>query len=298
MLQEILLPKESQLRLASIELNGQMIVISVASTNQQENCPHCQKVSSRIHSHYRRHPADLPLAGHTVRLEISVKRFFGFNDDCQCTTFAERMPELLKPYARRTNRLLQNQLQAAFVLGGEASARLLTLMGVPVSGDTLLRLIRQTPEAEVKTPRVLGVDDWAKRKGQDYGTLLVDLENRQPVDLLLERSVASLAEWLKAHPGVEIISRDRGTEYIKGATEGAPDAIQVADRWHLLKNLREALQRLSCVFDHRLSKKQKDCSKANLNVLKQQRYQIRMENLSPRSKRPPRYNPKQHQRQQ
>jgi transposase len=223
MLHQILLPKESQLRLDSIEIKEQMIVISVASTNQQENCPHCQETSPRIHSHYRRRPADLPLAGHTVRLQISVNRFF-------CSTFAERMPELLKPYARRTNRLMQNQLQAAFVLGGEASARLLTLMGMPVSGDTLLRFIRCSPESEVTTPRVLGIDDWAKRKGQDYGTLLVDLENRQPVDLLDERSAASLAEWLKAHPGVEIISRDRGTEYIKGATEGAPDAIQVADR--------------------------------------------------------------------
>ena len=166
MLQEILLPKGSQLRLDSIEIKEQTIVISVASTNQQENCPHCQKTSPRIHSHYRRRPADLPLAGHTVRFEISVNRFFCSNDDCQCTTFVERMPELLKPYARRTNRLMQNQLQAAFALGGEASARLLTLMGMPVSGDTLLRLIRKTPESEVTTPRVLGVDDWAKRKGQ------------------------------------------------------------------------------------------------------------------------------------
>jgi transposase len=244
LLSQILLPKESQLSIDSIEITEEMIIISVVSTNQQENCPHCQKVSHRIHSHYQRCPADLPLAGHTVRLQISVNRFFCLNDDCQRTTFAERMSALLKPYARRTKRLVQNQLQAAFVLGGEASARLLTLMGMPVSGDTLLRLIRQTPEAEVTTPRVLGVDDWAKRKGQDYGTLLVDLEKRQPVDLLDERSAASLTEWLKAHPGVEVISRDRGTEYIKGATDGAPSAIQVADRWHLLKNLREALQRL------------------------------------------------------
>jgi transposase len=224
LLSEILLPKESQLSIDSIEITEEMIIISVVSTTQQENCPHCQKVSDRIHSHYQRRPADLPLTGHAVRLEITVNRFFCFNDDCPCTTFAERIPTLLQPYARRTTRLLQSQLHAAFALGGEASARLLTFLAMPVSGDTLLRLIRKAPEPELKTPRALGVDrsdqfvlnakaelrsKRGKRKGHSYGTLLVDLENRQPVDLLDQRSADSLAEWLKAHPGVEVISRDR-----------------------------------------------------------------------------------------
>jgi transposase len=115
---------------------------------------------------------------------------------------------------------------------------------MPISPDTLLRLIRTAPSPDRKTPRVLGVDDWAKRKGHSYGTILVDLETRQPVDLLPSRRAETLAQWLREHPGVEIISRDRSTEYRKGATDGAPDATQVADRWHLLKNLREMLQRL------------------------------------------------------
>jgi transposase len=105
-------------------------------------------------------------------------------------------------------------------------------------------MMRNATESEVTTPRVLGIDDWAFRKGQSYGTILVDLENRQPVDLLPDREATSVEQWLKSHPGVEIISRDRGTFYIKGATDGAPAAIQVADRWHLLKNIRETLQRL------------------------------------------------------
>ena len=118
--------------------------------------------------------------------------------------------------------------QVAFVVGGEAGARLLHAVGILVSPDTLLRLIRNTPEPEVKTPRVLGVDDWAKRrgrlqriaprKGHSYGTILVDLETQKPVDLLPDRKAASLEAWLKEHPGVEIISRDRSKEYIKGAT--------------------------------------------------------------------------------
>jgi transposase len=137
---------------------------------------------------------------------------------------------MLASYARRTHRLQSQQLKVAFALGGEASARLLSITGMGTSPDTLLRMIRNADEPKFEIPRVLGVDDWAKRKGHSYGTILVDLESRQPVDLLLERSAASLAEWLKAHPGVEVISRDRGTEYIKGATQGAPNAIQVADR--------------------------------------------------------------------
>jgi len=121
---------------------------------------------------------------------------------------------------------------------------LLNELGMPTSPDTLIRLVRNASEPEMSTPRVLGIDDWSKRKGQSYGTILVDLEAHKPADLLPDRSAELVAEWLRSHPGVEIISRDRGSEYIKGATDGAPDAIQVADRWHLLKNLRDALKRM------------------------------------------------------
>ena len=237
-------------------------MIAVSPTNQEENCPYCQNPSHRVHSHYRRHPADLPLADCTVRLDLTVNRFFCDNDDCEHTTgdfrrnFAEnpaqRMPTVVKPYARHTNRLKEKQLSVAFAAGGEGGARLLRGLGMPrrealpalLSPDTLLRLIRNAKEPEVETPRVLGIDDWAIRKGQTYGTILVDLEKRKPIDLLPDRDAASVEQWLKSHPGVQIISRDRGTYYIKGATSGAPDAIQVADRWHLLKNLRENLERL------------------------------------------------------
>ena len=136
------------------------------------------------------------------------------------------------------------QQRVAFVLGGEAGASLLSIMGMAASPDTLIRLIRKIPEPEVTTPRVVSVDEWAKRKGRSYGTILVDLETHKPVDLLPEKSAESFANWLREHPGVEIISRDRCKEYINGANEGAPDAIQVADRWHLLNNLRDTLKKL------------------------------------------------------
>ena len=120
---------------------------------------------------------------------------------------------------------------------------MLNILDMPVSSNTLIRIVRNTPEPDVATPRVLGVDEWSKRKGQSYGTILVDLEAHRPVDLLPDKSAESFAKWLREHTGVEVISRDRDVEYRKGANDGAPDAIQIADRWHLLTNLREALKR-------------------------------------------------------
>lgn len=130
------------------------------------------------------------------------------------------------------------------MVSAEVGARLLESLSMFTSPDTLLRLVRQTPEKPVKTPRVLGIDDWAKRKGHTYGTVLVDLETHEVVDLLDSRSADAVIQWLQEHPGVEIIARDRGPDYIEGATKGAPDAIQIADRFHLFQNIVEALKRL------------------------------------------------------
>jgi transposase len=240
----VLLPDESQLSVDKIEIEEESITLSVSSTNSTSLCPLCGTLSDRIHSNYQRHPADIPIAGYTVGLDMNVHKFFCDNMDCKRIIFTERISSILAPYARRTNRLASQQQQAAFALGVEAGSRLLAIIGMAASPDTLLRLIRRAPEPEITTPQVLGVDDWAKRKGHSYGTILVDLEAHKPVDLLPDRSAESFAKWLREHPGVEIISRDRGSEYISGANAGAPDAIQVADRWHLLTNLRDALKRL------------------------------------------------------
>jgi len=236
-----LLPPESSLRIDSVGIEDQTITIAVSSVNPVAICPYCGTVAQRVHDRYQRRPADLPVTGTTVRLQVTVRCFFCDNASCTRRTFAERAPALLRPYARRTDRLALQQQQVAFAVGGEAGSRLLDRMGMPVSADTLIRMIRNAPEREDTTPRVLGVDDWAKRKGHSYGTILVDQELGEPIDLLPDRSSASVEAWLKAHPGVEVITRDRSGEYMKAATEGAPEALQVADRWHLLKNLRDNL---------------------------------------------------------
>ena len=244
MLTDVLFPAELQLHVDRIEMEENTINISVTSTNGRSICPHCQAISERVHSSYNRHPADLPLVGYTVRLDMAVHRFFCDNDCCEAKTFTERIPAFIQHYARRTDRLAIRQQSVAIEAGGAIGQRVLTILDMPVNSDTLIRFVRNAPEPDVATPRVIGVDEWAKRKGQSYGTILVDLETHRPVDLLPDKSAESFAKWLQEHPGVEIISRDRGVEYIKGATEGAPDAIQVADRWHLLTNLRDALKRL------------------------------------------------------
>jgi transposase len=147
-------------------------------------------------------------------------------------------------YARKTVRLNAALELIGFVIGGEAGARLARALGLAVSPDTLLRRLRQVAQRESSTPRILGVDDFAFRRGQRYGTLLVDLERRRPIGLLPDREAGPLSAWLKAHPGIAIVSRDRSRAYASGISEGAPGAVQVADRWHLLKNLREALEQL------------------------------------------------------
>jgi transposase len=239
-----LLPGEGQLQMDCFEISGDQMTIVVSSAAQAATCPKCQVLSERAHGHYYRRPADLPCVGYRVRLDWRVSRFFCDNTSCSRQTFGERLPTIIERYARRTNRLGQQQQRVAFEVGGKAGGRLSEIIQAPASRDTHLRLVRQAPDPAVETPRILGVDDWAKRKGHTYGTILVDLEKRQPVDLLPDRSADSLAKWLAEHPGVEIITRDRSGEYAQGATKGAPEAIQIADRFHLLQNLTDVLQRL------------------------------------------------------
>jgi transposase len=220
------------------------LVIQAHSTATQAVCPSCQQASTAIHSTYTRSPRDLPCSGRQVRLVLSVRRFRCPNAACQRQTFAERIPQVAPVHAQRTERLTTTVRALVFELSAEAGARVTQHLRMPMSGDTLLRILRQTDLPLVSAVRVLGVDDWAFKKGREYGTILVDLEQQRPVDLLPDRTAETLTNWLQIHPGIAVICRDRSREYKAGITQGAPHAIQVADRWHLLSNLGDALQRL------------------------------------------------------
>src|SRR3954468_1768846 len=220
-----------------------LLRIAAHGTRPGGRCPDCGRASRAVHSRYRRRPADLPSLGRAVGVELCVRRFYCRNAACARRTFAERLPGLLGPRARRTGRLAEAQGRGGVGLGGEGGARPLQRLAMPASADTVLRLVRGLPPPEPEPPRVVGVDDWALRKGRTYGTILVDLERRRTLDLLPDRTATTLAAWLRHRPTIEVIARDRSTEYGRGAATGAPKATQVADRWHLLLDARQMVER-------------------------------------------------------
>jgi transposase len=241
---DALLPDTAHVRLEHVLVDSNQLILAVGATRAEVACPLCHQPARRVQSKYTRTLADLPWASTRVQLQLHVRRFFCPNPTCIRKIFTERLPDLVVPYARRTNRLRDQLLEAGFALGGEAGARHCARQGMPISPDTLLALLRRSFPPAHPTPPVLGVDDWSFRRGKSMATILVDLEQHRPIDLLPESTEQAFSAWLEAHPGVEIISRDRGEAYAGGGTVGAPDAIHVADRWHLLKNLSDSVQKL------------------------------------------------------
>lgn len=219
---------------------GDETCILLSRTNATAACPACGRMSRTVRSRYCRQVADLPLSGRRVRLLVRTRRFACDAVLCGRQIFAERFGDVLPPYARRTGRLEHVVHHLALALGGRPAARFAQRLMLPVSNDTLLRVIRRQGLPPSAPPSVIGIDDWAWRRNHRYGTIVCDLERRRPVSLLPDREPATAEAWLRQNPQIQIVARDRGGAYGLAAARALPDAVQVADRWHLMENASRA----------------------------------------------------------
>jgi transposase len=230
--------------IGQVELSDSQLTVEVISTQPFSRCPGCGNPSDHVHSQYQRTVHDVPCGGRRIVLRLCVRKFFCRQPTCPRKVFAERLPDLVQPWARVTNRLLEEVKALGLATSAQVSERLAPRLGMQVKAPTLLRYVRTISPACDGPVHVLGIDDFCLRRGTTYGTILINLETHRPLELLADRTAEAVIPWLKKHPEIEVVSRDRASAYADALKRALPHATQTADRFHLCKNLREHLQTL------------------------------------------------------
>ena len=228
-----------------VSLLEKKLFLNAKSYNHKSNCPICGSVSHKIHSTYIRRLQDMPCAGMPVELSLELRKFFCNNPQCKRKIFAEPI-ENFRPYSRRTERAKELLIKIGMEVSSRKSSYLSSIVGVPVSASTALRMINKVELPSTSEVRIIGIDDWAYRKGATYGSIIIDMEKGKVIDLLGDREAASMTKWLQHHQQVSIVSRDRATNYSSAIAISGRKIDEVADRFHLIKNISDCVDRIIC----------------------------------------------------
>lgn len=240
---DVVFPHLDAVLVERVEREGDAVRVVARSRGEPAPCPSCGTVTGKVHGYYQRRLADSPAGGTPVVLELRLRRLVCVSLDCPLQTFHEQVPGLAERYARRTPPLAGLVATVAATLAGRAGPALLAAAGVLLSRTAVLGTLMALPDPVRSAPEAIGVDDFALKRNHRYATVIIDALTHEHLDVLDGRLAVTLEGWLKDHPGVKLVCRDRSTAYAAGAREGAPQAVQVADRWHVWKNLTEAVEK-------------------------------------------------------
>ncbi|MEM9879217.1 MAG: ISL3 family transposase, partial [Pseudomonadota bacterium] len=232
------------LHISSLSMNQTEIAVSAILKQSWGRCPDCSVISKITYGWHHRHLDDLPCSGRSVRMDLKVRRWACHNPNCERRTFIEPIPDLFERHGRRTTRLQGLVTYIGRISGGLPGQRILDQIGVRVSDDTLIRALKKQAAQCMHdmSATVIGIDEWGQSYKAKYGTIIIDLETRSVIDVLSSRDTDVVRNWFRTHPNVKLVNRDRCSGFARAAREGAPEAAQIADRFHILDNFKSNIE--------------------------------------------------------